>query len=191
MHGRSRGQSVAGGRSSSTTIDTSSQRTTVRTICTEDHGFDKKVMNAGLKNGVGIVMRYLDDGEEDTGHRRYELTNDDVLVVDVAPPDAPTPVNSHRWNLTGHDSGTILHELQVDAVRYTPVDATLIPLGHMELVEGTRTSRRNHRPRHRAPAATWVIRPQPCWPSPDRSAGPPFSGTPSISPWSSGPTSRG
>jgi aldose 1-epimerase len=117
-----------------------------------EKGFDKvvwEVLNAGLtKGGVGIVMRYVSrDGEEGypgtlTSIVEYELTNDDVLVVDVtATTDAATPVNivHHTyWNLAGHDSGTILeHDLQLDASRYTPVDDTFIPLGHLESVGGT------------------------------------------------------
>lgn len=115
-------------------------------------GFDKvvwEVLNAGMtRNGVGIVLRYVSpDGEEGypgtlTSIVEYELTNDDVLIVDVsATTDAATPVNivhHSYWNLGGHDSGTILdHELQLDASRYTPVDGTFIPLGHLEPVEGT------------------------------------------------------
>jgi aldose 1-epimerase len=115
-------------------------------------GFDKQVwdvLSAGMtEDGVGLVLRYVSkDGEEGypgtlTTIVEYELTNDDVLVVDVsATTDAATPVNivhHSYWNLGGHDSGTILdHGLQLDASRYTPIDATLIPLGHLEPVEGT------------------------------------------------------
>ena len=74
-----------------------------------------------------------------------------VLVVDVsATTDQATPVNIvHHgyWNLAGHDSGTVLnHELQLDASRYTPVDKTLIPLGHLEPVEGTPLDFRTSKP---------------------------------------------
>ena len=117
-----------------------------------DKGFDKvvwEVLSAGLtENGVGLLMRYVSpDGEEGypgklTTIVEYELTNDDIFAIDVtATTDASTPVNivhHSYWNLGGHDSGTILnHELQLDASRFTPVDKTLIPLGHIEPVEGT------------------------------------------------------
>lgn len=117
-----------------------------------DRGFDKvvwEVVRAGMtKQGVGIVFKYVSkDGEEGypgtlTSIVEYELTNDDVLVVDVtATTDAATPVNivHHTyWNLAGHDSGTVLdHELQLDASRYTPIDATFIPLGSLDPVAGT------------------------------------------------------
>lgn len=117
-----------------------------------DKGFDKvvwDVLSAGMTdNGVGLLMRYVSpDGEEGypgtlTTIVEYELTNDDVFAIDVtATTDAATPVNvvhHSYWNLNGHDSGTILeHELQLDASRFTPVDKTLIPLGHLEPVEGT------------------------------------------------------
>ena len=126
-----------------------------------DRGFDKRVwdvLSAGLTtDGVGLVMRYVSvDGEEGypgtlTTIVEYELTNDDVLVVDIsATTDAATPVNvvhHSYWNLGGHDSGTILdHDLQLDASRYTPIDDTFIPLGHLEPVEGTALDFRASKP---------------------------------------------
>ena len=126
-----------------------------------ERGFDKRiwnVLNAGLTaDGVGLVMRYVStDGEEGypgtlTTIVEYELTNDDVLVVDVsATTDAPTPVNvvhHSYWNLAGHDSGTILdHQLRIDASRYTPVDGELIPIGHLEPVEGLPLDFRESKP---------------------------------------------
>lgn len=126
-----------------------------------EKGFDKvvwEVLNAGLTaNGVGLVMRYVSpDGEEGypgtlTSFVEYTLTNDDVLVVDVsATTDQATPVNivhHSYWNLAGHDSGTILHhDLQLNASRYTPVDETFIPLGHLESVEGTPLDFRETKP---------------------------------------------
>jgi aldose 1-epimerase len=117
-----------------------------------EKGFDKKVWDvlaAGLtEKGVSLVMRHVSpDGEEGypgtlTTIVEYVLTNDDALVIDVsATTDASTPVNvvhHSYWNLAGHDSGTILdHELTLDASRYTPIDDSLIPIGHLEPVKGT------------------------------------------------------
>lgn len=72
----------------------------------------------------------------------YTLTNDDALIVDYsATTDEPTPVNltQHAYfNLAGHDRGSVLsHELTLNASRFTPVDATLIPTGEILDVAGT------------------------------------------------------
>jgi len=72
----------------------------------------------------------------------YTLTDADELVLEYeARTDAATPVNlSHHsyFNLSGHGAPTILdHELVIDADRYTPADATLIPTGELAPVEGT------------------------------------------------------
>ncbi|KAF7107413.1 hypothetical protein CFC21_108039 [Triticum aestivum] len=52
-----------------------------------------------------------------------------------------TPVNlAHHayWNLGGHGSGSVLgEEVRLFASRYTPVDATLIPTGHLAPAAGT------------------------------------------------------
>jgi aldose 1-epimerase len=42
------------------------------------------------------------------------------------------------WNLGGHDSGDVLgHQLRLCSARYTPVDDSLIPTGHLADVDGT------------------------------------------------------
>ena len=72
----------------------------------------------------------------------YTLTDRNELIFDyLATTDAPTPVNltQHSYfNLAGHDRGDILgHQLTLNASRFTPVNATLIPTGALRAVVGT------------------------------------------------------
>jgi aldose 1-epimerase len=110
-------------------------------------GFDKAVWSAeAAPNGAGVVFTHTspdgDEGYPGTLKARvtYTLTDKNELVVDYhATTDKPTPVNltQHTYfNLTG--SGSILdHEITINADRYTPVDATLIPTGELASVDGT------------------------------------------------------
>jgi aldose 1-epimerase len=114
-------------------------------------GFDK-VMWAGdtrqTGDGASVVFtRTSPDGEEGypgtlQARVTYTLTDRNELVVDYqAKTDKATPVNltQHSYfNLAGAGSGDILgHELLINADRYTPVDATLIPTGELASVAGT------------------------------------------------------
>jgi aldose 1-epimerase len=110
-------------------------------------GFDKRVWGARpLAGDNGVAFDYTSpDGEEGyPGTLRvtvtYTLTDDDALRVDyAATTDRATPINlsNHSFfNLAG--AGTVLdHVLTLQAHRYTPVDATLIPTGALAPVEGT------------------------------------------------------
>ncbi len=114
-------------------------------------GFDKLVWKAEeFKNpeGVGIVFTHTSpDGDEGyPGNLNvritYTLTDRNELAIDYyATTDKPTPVNlTHHsyFNLAGAGTRDVLdHELMINAGRYTPVDATLIPTGVLVSVEGT------------------------------------------------------
>jgi aldose 1-epimerase len=112
-------------------------------------GFDKQLWSAeSFQHGgnAGVVYS-LTSANGDEGYPgtlsvkvTYTLTADDTLTVDyLATTDEATVVNltQHSYfNLAG--SGDILsHRLTIDADRYTPVDAALIPTGELAPVEGT------------------------------------------------------
>ena len=114
-------------------------------------GFDKVVWTAAPYSNeteAGVVLSYVSpDGEEGypgdlSVQVTYALTADGDLRIDYeATTDAPTVVNlTHHgyWNLAGHGAGNILeHELALNASRFTPVDATLIPTGELRDADGT------------------------------------------------------
>ncbi|HEY6212396.1 MAG TPA: aldose epimerase family protein [Vicinamibacterales bacterium] len=112
-------------------------------------GFDKKLWRgAAFSRGddVGIVYTLTspdgDEGYPGTLNVKvtYTLTSSNTLTVDYeATTDKPTVVNltQHSYfNLAGR--GDILgHRLTIDADRFTPVDAALIPTGELVSVDGT------------------------------------------------------
>ena len=115
-------------------------------------GFDKRLWEVAREfsepEGEGLELHYLSpDGEENYPgsldvSMTYTLTRENALRIDYrAGTDAPTILNltNHSyWNLAGEGSGAIYdHILQLNADRYTPVDATAIPLGELAPVEGT------------------------------------------------------
>jgi aldose 1-epimerase len=112
-------------------------------------GFDKMVWTARVvesPDGVGMALTRLSpDGEEGypgnlNATITYTLTDRNEFIVRYqATTDKATPVNltQHTYfNLAA--GGDILgHELTINADRYTPVDATLIPTGELAPVQGT------------------------------------------------------
>jgi aldose 1-epimerase len=114
-------------------------------------GFDKVVWDGTVvkdARGPKVVFRRVSpDGEEGypgalDAQISYTLTDKNELIVEYqAETTKPTVVNltQHSYfNLSAGKSADILgHELRLNADRYTPVDATLIPTGELALVEGT------------------------------------------------------
>jgi aldose 1-epimerase len=114
-------------------------------------GFDKvvwDVVSAPAADKPSISLHYLSkDGEEGYPGNldvtvTYTLSDANELKITYdATTDKATPVNltNHSYfNLTGNVANTILnHKLQIDADRYTPVDAGLIPTGELKSVAGT------------------------------------------------------
>ena len=110
-------------------------------------GFDKVRWSARIQDRSLRLAYVSADGEEGypgelTVAVDYTLDDDDALRIDYrAATTRSTPVNltSHPYfNLAGHDAGAVYgHELQIFADGYTPVDGTLVPLGHVEAVQGT------------------------------------------------------
>ena len=114
-------------------------------------GFDKVVWTVDEKTsipGKSLSLTYVSkDGEEGypgtlTAHVVYSVTDDNELKIEyTATTDKPTIVNltQHSYfNLAGAGSGSILnHELFIDADKFTPIDAGLIPTGELQSVKGT------------------------------------------------------
>ena len=114
-------------------------------------GFNKAVWAAKelpAKNGQSLELTYLSkDGEEGFPgnlHVRvvYTLTDSNELKIEYsATTDKKTVVNltNHTYfNLAGPGSGDILgHQLVIEADKFTPVDASLIPTGELRDVLGT------------------------------------------------------
>ncbi len=109
-------------------------------------GFSTRVWTAReLPHGVEMTL-ISPDGEmgfpgELTLHVRYRLEGSSLHIVYSATTTKPTVVNvtNHTYfNLAGDGQGTILPTLlTIDAGRYTPVDAGLIPTGELAPVAGT------------------------------------------------------
>jgi len=114
-------------------------------------GFDKVVWNAEpvkTADSAGVKFTYLSkDGEEGyPGNLNvtvvYTLNDKNEFKAEFsATTDKATVVNlAHHtyWNLGGPAAGDILgHLMMINADKYTPVDAGLIPTGELKAVAGT------------------------------------------------------
>jgi aldose 1-epimerase len=112
-------------------------------------GFDKRLWKVdGTATRDAVRLSHVSAAGEEgfpgevTAHVSYRLRDDDSLTIAYeATTTAPTPVNlaNHAYfNLSGDPAGTILeHTLMINADRFTPVDATLIPTGEQRAVVGT------------------------------------------------------
>ena len=113
-------------------------------------GFDRCVWNvekyAGAEGPCLAFTRLSPDGEEGYPGNLfvrvvYTVTEDNAWRIDyLATTDKPTVVNltQHAYfNLNGGAGDVSDHVVQVDASRYTAVDAGLIPTGEVPSVEGT------------------------------------------------------
>jgi aldose 1-epimerase len=109
-------------------------------------GFDKVVWK-GKEIPHGVELTYVSpDGDMGfpgalTAVVRYTLVGKDLKIDYSATTDKDTVQNltNHSYfNLAGQGNGDILKdEVKINASRYTPVDATLIPTGELAPVEGT------------------------------------------------------
>ncbi|MER3373306.1 MAG: aldose epimerase family protein [Allomuricauda sp.] len=111
-------------------------------------GFQDVVWDAEQPNGHTLILTYtspdMEEGFPGNLQTRvtYSLTEDNAVTIEYeATTDKPTVVNltNHAYfNLNGEGSGSILnHKLQIDADRFTPVDAGLIPTGELREVAST------------------------------------------------------
>lgn len=114
-------------------------------------GFDKVVWKAEVVENNGqeaLELTYMSkDGEEGfpgnvNAKVTYTLTDENEIKLDYyAVSDKDTVVNltNHSYfNLSGHSSGDICwHKVMINADKFTPIDADIIPTGEIREVKGT------------------------------------------------------
>jgi aldose 1-epimerase len=112
-------------------------------------GFDKKVWTAepfNGKSGAGVKLS-LQSPDGDQGYPGtlritavYTLTDEDELITELrATTDKPTLVNmtQHSYFNLAVAGDVLDHRLTINADRFTPVDAMMIPTGELRAVAGT------------------------------------------------------
>lgn len=116
-----------------------------------EKGFDKVLWNAlevRSANSVGLELKYLSDHMEEGFPGKlgvkvlYSLNDQNEFRIDYEAIASETTVcnltNHTYFNLAGAGSEDILdHELQINALEFTPVDRNLIPTGKLEKVANT------------------------------------------------------
>jgi len=114
-------------------------------------GFDKHVWKArpiATAAGQALELTYVSPAGEEgypgtlTAKVTYTVTDANELRIDYhLSTDAETVANvtNHSYfNLAGQGTGDVLkHEIRIQADRFTPVNATLIPTGELRPVQGT------------------------------------------------------
>ena len=111
-------------------------------------GYNEKVWNAAPvgKNGLALTLVSADGEENFPGQLMvrvvYTWTDADALRIEyTATTDKETVLNltNHSYfNLSGAGNGTVLdNQVFINADKFTPVDATSIPLGPQSAVAGT------------------------------------------------------
>lgn len=110
-------------------------------------GFQNQIWETNVEDGKVTFTYRAKDGEENypgnmTVTATYTWSEDNVLTLDLkAVSDADTVVNltNHAYfNLAGESSGCVNDQLlKLNASRFLPTDATLIPTGEMAPVAGT------------------------------------------------------
>jgi aldose 1-epimerase len=109
-------------------------------------GFNKKVWEAREINN-GVELTYVSkNGEQGfpgtlTTTVRYTVSGNELRIEYSATTDADTVLNltNHSYfNLKGQGNGNILdHQMKINAHRFTPTNANLIPTGELAPVAGT------------------------------------------------------
>ena len=114
-------------------------------------GFNRRNWKVTAVDGTGVTFALLSP-DRDEGYpgnlivtAEFTIEERNALKIRYRGfADDKTPVNlaNHVYlNLAGHDSGEsglLRHEVRINADGFTPVDSTLIPIGEVEPVEGTR-----------------------------------------------------